>query len=238
MSGVSCGTSFFRGPLDSLANPRVGAATAQHARHGGVDIFIRRVRVVLQQPVGAYQHARRTETTLQTVLLDEGRLDGVQPLGIGQALDRHHISTVGLHRQDRTRLHGRPVQVDGADAAVRGLAADVRPGQVQGLADRVSSIFVPTVVAVSVLAFVTWLTVGPEPALAFAVVAAVSVLIIACPCALGLATPISITTAAGRGAQAGVLIKDAEALERMAQAFYIVALDDPINAIFLNTDNR
>ncbi|MCR9151209.1 MAG: heavy metal translocating P-type ATPase [Rhodobacteraceae bacterium] len=87
---------------------------------------------------------------------------------------------------------------------------------IQGLADRVSSVFVPTVVAIAIVAFVVWLIFGPEPALVFAIASAVSVLIIACPCALGLATPISITTAAGRGAQAGVLIKDAEALERMA----------------------
>jgi P-type Cu+ transporter len=87
---------------------------------------------------------------------------------------------------------------------------------IQGLADRVSAIFVPTVMVIAIIAFVVWLTVGPEPALVFAIASAVSVLIIACPCALGLATPISITTAAGRGAQAGVLIKDAEALERMA----------------------
>jgi Cu+-exporting ATPase len=87
---------------------------------------------------------------------------------------------------------------------------------IQGLADRVSAVFVPTVVAIAILAFVVWLVFGPDPALVFAVASAVSVLIIACPCALGLATPISITTAAGRGAQAGVLIKDAEALERMA----------------------
>ncbi len=87
---------------------------------------------------------------------------------------------------------------------------------IQGLADRVSAVFVPTVVAVAIIAFVVWLVFGPEPALVFAIASAVSVLIIACPCALGLATPISITTAAGRGAQAGVLIKDAEALERMA----------------------
>ena len=93
---------------------------------------------------------------------------------------------------------------------------------IQGLADRVSSIFVPTVVAIAVLAFVGWLTWGPEPALVFAMAAAVSVLIIACPCALGLATPISITTAAGRGAQAGVLIKDAEALERMASVTTLI----------------
>ncbi|MDX5369622.1 MAG: heavy metal translocating P-type ATPase [Alphaproteobacteria bacterium] len=87
---------------------------------------------------------------------------------------------------------------------------------IQGLADRVSAIFVPTVVVIAIVAFVVWLIFGPEPALVFAIASAVSVLIIACPCALGLATPISITTAAGRGAQAGVLIKDAEALERMA----------------------
>ncbi len=93
---------------------------------------------------------------------------------------------------------------------------------IQGLADRVSAVFVPTVVLVAIAAFVLWLIFGPDPALAFAVVAAVSVLIIACPCALGLATPISITTAAGRGAQAGVLIRDAEALERMAKVDVVV----------------
>ena len=93
---------------------------------------------------------------------------------------------------------------------------------IQGLADKVSSIFVPTVVLVAIVAFVVWLWAGPEPALAFAIASAVSVLIIACPCALGLATPISITTAAGRGAQAGVLIKDAEALERMARVDTVI----------------
>jgi Cu+-exporting ATPase len=87
---------------------------------------------------------------------------------------------------------------------------------IQGLADRVSAVFVPTVVGVAIFAFIVWMIFGPNPALVFAIASAVSVLIIACPCALGLATPISITTAAGRGAQAGVLIKDAEALERMA----------------------
>ena len=87
---------------------------------------------------------------------------------------------------------------------------------IQGLADRASAFFVPTVVGIATIAFIVWMIFGPEPALVFAMASAVSVLIIACPCALGLATPISITTAAGRGAQAGVLIKDAEALERMA----------------------
>ncbi|MBK7902008.1 MAG: copper-translocating P-type ATPase [Proteobacteria bacterium] len=86
---------------------------------------------------------------------------------------------------------------------------------VQALADRVSSWFVPAVIAVAVLAAIVWLSVGPEPRLAYALVVAVSTLIIACPCALGLATPMSMTVAMGRGAQAGVLFRNADALERL-----------------------
>src|SRR3546814_11092518 len=87
---------------------------------------------------------------------------------------------------------------------------------IQGLADRVSAVFVPTAVGIAIFAFVVWMIFGPEPALVFAIASAVSVLIIACTCALGLATPIWITTAAGSGAQAGVMVKEAETLERMA----------------------
>ncbi|RUU00461.1 heavy metal translocating P-type ATPase, partial [Mesorhizobium sp. M7A.T.Ca.TU.009.02.1.1] len=87
---------------------------------------------------------------------------------------------------------------------------------IQGLADRVSFYFVPAVVLVAIVAFIAWAVFGPEPSLIFAIVSAVSVLIIACPCALGLATPMSIMTATGRGAHAGVLIKEAAALERFA----------------------
>jgi P-type Cu+ transporter len=86
---------------------------------------------------------------------------------------------------------------------------------IQRLADQVSSWFVPIVIVVAIAAFAAWATFGPEPRFAFGLVAAVSVLIIACPCALGLATPMSIMVGVGRGAQAGVLIKNAEALERM-----------------------
>ena len=86
---------------------------------------------------------------------------------------------------------------------------------IQRLADRVSAWFVPAVVAVAVLTAVVWGLVGPEPRLAHALVNAVAVLIVACPCALGLATPMSIMVGTGRAAQAGVLIKNAEALERM-----------------------
>jgi Cu+-exporting ATPase len=86
---------------------------------------------------------------------------------------------------------------------------------IQRLADQVSAWFVPAVILVAVIAFIGWMLFGPPPQLAYALVAAVSVLIIACPCALGLATPMSIMVGVGKGATAGVLIKNAEALERM-----------------------
>jgi Cu+-exporting ATPase len=86
---------------------------------------------------------------------------------------------------------------------------------IQRLADQVAGWFVPSVIVVALIAFASWATFGPEPRFAYGLVAAVSVLIIACPCALGLATPMSIMVGVGRGAHAGVLIKNAEALERM-----------------------
>jgi Cu+-exporting ATPase len=95
---------------------------------------------------------------------------------------------------------------------------------IQRLADRVSAWFVPAVVGVALLTFLLWWSFGPQPSLAFAVVNAVAVLIIACPCALGLATPMAVTVGLGRGAQLGVLIKNAETLERL-QDIDIVMLD-------------
>ena len=86
---------------------------------------------------------------------------------------------------------------------------------IQGLADKVASYFVPTVLIIAVLTFGLWWWLGPEPRLAFAIVNAVAVLIIACPCALGLATPMSIMVGVGRGAREGILVKDAAALERL-----------------------
>jgi P-type Cu+ transporter len=93
---------------------------------------------------------------------------------------------------------------------------------IQRVADMVSGWFVPTVIAVALLAFVAWGIWGPEPRFSYALVAAVAVLIIACPCALGLATPMSIMVGVGRGAEAGVLIKNAEALERMEKVDTLV----------------
>jgi Cu+-exporting ATPase len=93
---------------------------------------------------------------------------------------------------------------------------------VQRLADTVSAYFVPAVIAAAVIAFVVWALVGPEPRMAYALVAAVSVLIIACPCALGLATPMSIMVAAGKGATVGVLFRNAEAIEVLRQVDTLV----------------
>jgi len=108
----------------------------------------------------------------------------------------------------------------GADSMLSRIVQMVAEAQrsrapIQRMADRVSSWFVPAVVIVALLAFFAWMLFGPEPRFAFALVAAVTVLIIACPCALGLATPMSIMVGVGRGAQAGVLVKNAEALETM-----------------------
>jgi Cu+-exporting ATPase len=93
---------------------------------------------------------------------------------------------------------------------------------IQRLADLVASYFVPAVLAVAVISFVLWSLVGPEPAMSYGLIAAVSVLIIACPCALGLATPMSIMVGVGRGASMGLLIKNAEALERLERVDTLV----------------
>jgi Cu+-exporting ATPase len=93
---------------------------------------------------------------------------------------------------------------------------------IQRLADRVAAVFVPAVILVAVVTFAVWATVGPEPRLVHALVNAVAVLIIACPCALGLATPMSVMVAMGRGAAAGVLFKDAAALERLEKVDTLV----------------
>ena len=109
-------------------------------------------------------------------------------------------------------------------ARIVAMVADAQRSRapIQRMADTVSGYFVPAVIAVAVLAFAAWAIWGPSPALAYGLIAAVSVLIIACPCALGLATPMSIMTGVGKGATVGVLIKSAEALERMEKVTTLV----------------
>jgi Cu+-exporting ATPase len=115
----------------------------------------------------------------------------------------------------------------GADSLLSQIVTLVSEAQrsrapLQKLADRVAAWFVPTVIGISVLTFIAWWAIGPEPRLAYALVNAVAVLIIACPCALGLATPISIMVASGRGAQLGVLFRNAEAIETLCNIDTIV----------------
>jgi len=148
--------------------------------------------------------------------LDESMLTGESmPVEKGPGDD---VTGATINKNGSLVIEAGKVGADTVLAQIVAMVSNARRSRapIQGLADRVSAVFVPTVVAIAIVAFIVWLIFGPDPALVFAIASAVSVLIIACPCALGLATPISITTAAGRGAQAGVLIKDAEALERMA----------------------
>ncbi len=181
------------------------------------------------------------DAPLENILV--GDLIRVRP---GESIPVDGVVTDGYSAVDESMLTGEPVAVEkiagdkltggtlngtgvlvmraelvGADTMLSRIVDMVASAQrsrapIQGLADRVAAWFVPAVVLVAIVAFVVWSLVGPAPALIHALVAAVSVLIIACPCALGLATPMSIMTATGRGARAGVLIRDAEALERFA----------------------
>jgi Cu+-exporting ATPase len=147
--------------------------------------------------------------------VDEAMLTG-EPLPVTRA--KGDALTGGTVNQDGA-LTMRALKV-GNDTTLARIVALVAQAQrsrapLQRIADRVAAWFVPAVVAVALLAFALWAVLGPEPRLAHALIAAVSVLIIACPCALGLATPISIMVASGRGAQHGVLFKDATAIEAL-----------------------
>ena len=133
---------------------------------------------------------------------------------IGGTLNRSGALVIEAEKVGRDTMLARIVQ----------LVADAQRSRapIQRLADQVSGWFVPAVLAVAALAFAAWWMFGPEPRISFALLAAVAVLIIACPCALGLATPMSIMVGVGRGAREGVLIRDAEALERMEKVDTLV----------------
>ncbi len=149
--------------------------------------------------------------------IDESMLTG-EAMPVAKRV--HDKVTAGTQNQ-----HGAlTIRVDhvGADTVLSRIVAMVAEAQrsrapLQRVADKVAAWFVPTVVIVAILAFAVWWALGPQPSLAHALVAAVSVLIIACPCALGLATPMSIMVASGRGAQAGVLFRDAAAIETLRE---------------------
>lgn len=148
--------------------------------------------------------------------LDESMITG-EPLPV-EKVEGDALTGGTLNRQGSLIMRAEKVGAETTLARIVDLVAKAQRSRapIQGLADRVSFYFVPAVVLVAIAAFIAWAVFGPEPSLIFAIVSAVSVLIIACPCALGLATPMSIMTATGRGAHAGVLIKEAAALERFA----------------------
>ncbi|MCX2720925.1 copper-transporting P-type ATPase [Roseibium salinum] len=186
----------------------------------------------------------RSDGNEEEIPLDEVQIGDRLRVRPGDKIPVDGVVTDGRSSVDESMITGEPVPVEktegdpvtgatingtgglimearrvGADTVLSQIVEMVAKAQrsrapIQKYADKVAGWFVPAVIGVAILAFVGWSIWGPAPALAYALVAAVAVLIIACPCALGLATPMSIMTATGRGAQTGVLIKNAEALER------------------------
>jgi Cu+-exporting ATPase len=155
--------------------------------------------------------------------VDESMLTG-EPIPIEKGPgDRVTGGTLNLTGSFDMRVDRTGAETTLAQVVAMVAAAQRSRAPIQRLADKVSGYFVPAVIGVAVLAFFAWLVFGPPPQLAYALVAAVSVLIIACPCALGLATPISIMVATGRGAQTGVLVRNAAALERLAGVDTLIA---------------
>ncbi len=147
--------------------------------------------------------------------VDESMLSG-EPMPVAKRAD--DALTGGTVNQDGAlTMHAQKVGGETMLAQIVALVAQAQRSKapLQRVADKVSGWFVPAVVVVAILAFVVWAFVGPQPRLSHALIAAVSVLVIACPCALGLATPISIMVASGRGAQHGVLFRDAGAIETL-----------------------
>jgi len=154
--------------------------------------------------------------------VDESMVTG-EPIPVEKAAGEKLIGAT-VNGNGSLLMRAEKVGADTLLAQIVNMVADAQRSRapIQKLADTVAGYFVPAVVSVAAIAFGIWLSIGPEPRLAHAIVNAVAVLIIACPCALGLATPISIMVGTGRGATAGVLIKNAEALEIMEKVDVLV----------------
>jgi Cu+-exporting ATPase len=154
--------------------------------------------------------------------LDESMLTG-EPLPVSKQ-PGDSVTGGSLNGEGAFVMEAEHVGAETMLARIVQMVAEAQRSQapIQKMVDKVSAWFVPAVIAVAVLAFIIWSFAAPDPKIAFALVAAVSVLIIACPCALGLATPMSIMVGVGKGAQAGVLIKNAAALERLSEVDTLV----------------
>jgi Cu+-exporting ATPase len=194
----------------------------------------------------------RDDGTEEDVLLDQTRVGDRLRVRPGEKVPVDGVVTEGRSAVDESMVTGEPIPAEkgpgdrliggtvngtgslvmraervGSETMLAQIVKMVSQAQrtrapIQRLADVVSGYFVPLVVGVAVLTFIAWAWLGPEPRMAYALVNAVAVLIIACPCALGLATPMSIMVATGRGATAGVLVKNAEALEAMEKVDTVV----------------
>jgi P-type Cu+ transporter len=147
--------------------------------------------------------------------VDESMLTG-EPLPVNKGVGDHVVGAT-INQTGTLVIEAERVGADSLLSQIVALVSEAQRSRapLQKLADRIAVWFVPTVVGISIVTFIVWWVVGPEPRLAYALVNAVAVLIIACPCALGLATPISIMVASGRGAQMGVLFRNAEAIETL-----------------------
>lgn len=155
-------------------------------------------------------------------MIDESMVTG-ESMPVTRAIGDHVIGGT-LNQTGALIVEAERVGRDTMLARIVQMVADAQRSRapIQRLADRVAGWFVPAVIVIAVIAFLIWWAVGPSPSLSYGLIAAVSVLIIACPCALGLATPMSIMAGVGRGAGAGVLIKNAEALERFEKVDTLV----------------
>jgi P-type Cu+ transporter len=146
--------------------------------------------------------------------VDESMITG-EPMPVEKAVNDHVIGAT-VNQTGSFLMRAEKVGADTLLSQIVHMVAEAQRSRapIQKLADTVAAYFVPTVILTAIIAFVLWAVWGPAPAMAYAIVNAVSVLIIACPCALGLATPMSIMVGVGKGAQSGILIKNAEAIER------------------------
>ena len=154
--------------------------------------------------------------------IDESMITG-EPLPV-EKIEDSRVTAGTINGNGAFVMRAEKVGRDTLLARIVALVAEAQRSRapIQHLADRVASVFVPTVIAIAAVTFILWAIFGPEPRLAYALINAVSVLIIACPCALGLATPMSVMVGIGRGARAGILIRSAEALERLAKVDTVV----------------
>jgi Cu+-exporting ATPase len=199
--------------------------TARRIRDGGAE-----EEVPLEQvQVGDRLRVRPGEKVPVDGILIEGRSAVDESMVTGESMPvtkEIGANVVGgtMNQSGALVIEARKVGRDTMLARIVQLVADAQRSRapIQRMADRVSGWFVPTVIAVALMAFGAWMIWGPAPQFSYGLVAAVAVLIIACPCALGLATPMSIMVGVGRGAQSGVLIKNAEALERMEKVDTLV----------------